>query len=167
MKKPPRSKDERLLTSQLLITSYGIKGPLEAAAGFACYFAVLYGGGWTWGDTLSSGDILYSQAITAYFAAIIICQIANVLTSRTRRQSSINRDLFKNSWIFYGIVLELIILAAIIWLPQANLVFNTAPVDLKYIVLAVPFALTIMFIDEIRKFLVRKDVSYVRGILDW
>lgn len=67
MKRSPRARDEKLLTPQVLLTAYGIKGPIEAAAGFFCYFAVLFEGGWKFGEQLANSNPLYMQAITAFF----------------------------------------------------------------------------------------------------
>lgn len=167
MKRPPRSREEKLLTPQVLLTSYGIKGPIEAAAGFACYFAVLFDGGWKWGQQLPFSDALYMQAITAFFAAVIVCQIANVFTSRTRRQSVLTKGFFSNRVIILGIASELLILAFIIYNPLVNLVFNTAAISMKYILIAVPFALLLLGVDEFRKYAIRKDSPFVTRFFKW
>lgn len=159
MHRPPRSKGERLLTPQILFTSYGIKGSIEAAAGFFCYFAVLRDGGWNFGQALLFNDKLYMQAITAFFAAVIICQIANVFTSRTRRQSVLTRGFFGNRMVLLGIASELTILVLIIFNPLVNTVFNTAPISIKYILFAVPFAIVLLLADELIKKSVRKNLK--------
>ncbi|HII02326.1 TPA: cation-transporting P-type ATPase [Methanosarcinaceae archaeon] len=167
MRRPPRSRDEKLLTSQVLFTSYGIKGPIEAAAGFFCYFAVLFGGGWSFGEQLANSNPLYMQSITAFFSAVIICQIANVFTSRTRLQSVFTKGLFKNRYVLAGIVSELLILSFIIWSPLAHLIFNTSPIDFKYLLLALPFALFLLTVDELRKYALRKNVGWVSRFFRW
>ncbi|TGC11541.1 cation-translocating P-type ATPase [Methanolobus halotolerans] len=167
MKRPPRSREEKLLTPQVLLTAYGLKGPIEAAAGFASYFAVLYGGGWVWGQQLDLSDPLYRQAITAFFAAVIVCQIANVFTSRTRRQSVFTKGVFSNRMVLIGIASELIILALIMYQPSFNAVFNTTPVPLEYVLLAIPFALLLFVADELRKHFVRKDSATVGKLFGW
>ncbi len=167
MKRPPRHRDEKLLTPQVLFTAYGVKGPIEAAAGFFCYFTVLFEGGWNFGEQLSSSNSLYMQAITAFFSAVIICQIANIFASRTRFQSVFTRGLFSNRMVLLGIASELLILAFIIWNPFANLIFNTSPIDLRYILLSVPFAVFLLVIDELRKYLVRKNVSWATRLFKW
>ncbi len=167
MKRPPRHKDEKLLTPPILFTAYGVKGPIEAAAGFFCYFAVLFEGGWSFGEQLSSNNPLYMQSITAFFSAVIICQIANVFASRTRFQSVFTMGLFSNRMVLLGIASELLILALIIWNPFANLIFNTSPLDLKYILLSVPFAVFLLGIDELRKYLLRKNVSWAERFFKW
>lgn len=167
MHRPPRSKDEKLLTSQVLFTSYGIKGPIEAAAGFFCYFAVLQDGGWSFGQDLPFTDPLYMHAITAFFTAVIICQIANVFVSRTRRQSILAKGFFSNRMVLLGIVSELTILAFIIFNPLVNTIFNTAPISMRYVLMAVPFALILLFVDELRKLGIRKNVKIVRKLMEW
>ncbi|KKG08969.1 cation-transporting P-type ATPase [Methanosarcina sp. 2.H.A.1B.4] len=167
MKRPPRPRNEKLLTPQVLLTSYGVKGPIEAAAGFFCYFAVLFDGGWSFGEQLANTNPLYMQAITAFFSAVIICQIANVFASRTRFQSVFSMGLFSNRPVLLGIASELLILALIIWNPFANLIFNTAPIDLRYMLLAVPFAVFLLGIDELRKYLLRINVNWAARFFKW
>ncbi|KKH50709.1 cation-transporting P-type ATPase [Methanosarcina sp. 1.H.A.2.2] len=167
MKRPPRPRNEKLLTPQVLLTSYGVKGPIEAAAGFFCYFAVLFDGGWSFGEQLANTNPLYMQAITAFFSAVIICQIANVFASRTRFQSVFSMGLFSNRPVLLGIASELLILALIIWNPFANLIFNTAPIDLRYMLLAVPFAVFLLGIDELRKYLLRNNVNWAARFFKW
>ena len=167
MKRPPRARNEKLLTPQVLFTAYGIKGPIEAAAGFFCYFAVLFEGGWKFGEQLTNTNLLYTQAITAFFSAVIICQIANVFASRTRFQSVFTMGLFSNRAILLGIATELLILVLIIWNPFANLIFNTSPLDLRYVLLSIPFAIVLLGIDELRKYLLRKNVSWATRFFKW
>ena len=167
MKRPPRRRDEKLLTPQVLFTAYGVKGPVEAVAGFVCYFAVLLEGGWSFGEQLANNNPLYMQSITAFFSAVIICQIANVFASRTRCQSVFSMGLFSNHLVLVGIASELLILAIFIWNPFANLIFNTAPLDLRYLLFAVPFAIFLLGIDELRKFLLRRNVSWAARFFKW
>ena len=167
MKRPPRPRTEKLLTPQVLLTAYGIKGPIEAVAGFFCYFAVLFEGGWNFGEQLASNNPLYMQSITAFFSAVIICQIANVFASRTRFQSVFTMGLFSNRTVLVGIATELIILAIIIWNPSANLIFNTHPLDLRYLFFAIPFAILLLGVDELRKYLLRRNVSWATRYLKW
>ncbi|WP_407356722.1 cation-translocating P-type ATPase [Methanolobus sp. WCC5] len=167
MKRPPRQKDEKLLTPQVLFTSYGIKGPIEAAAGFACYFAVLFDGGWAWGQQLPFTDTLYMQAITAFFAAVIICQIANVFTSRTRRESVLTKGILGNRMVLAGIASEILILSFIVFNPFANIIFNTTAISMEYIIIAVPFALLLLLTDELRKYAIRKESAFASRVLKW
>ena len=156
MKLPPRPTSERLLSSSLLFKSYGIYGLIEAASGFFSYFAVLYSGGWSWGVQLSVTDPLYLKAITAFFVSIVICQIANVMICRTKKESVLGRRLFSNRLIILGIVVELILAWLIIYNPTTHRIFGTYELTLYEIMLSLPFAFLILFADEIRKAILRK-----------
>lgn len=125
MNKPPRQRNERLLTRNLLGMSYGIVGMTQALSGFTSYFIVLFKGGWNWGQELDADDPTYRTAITAFFASIIICQISDVLICRTRRQSIFSVGLFTNKLIYVGIATELSLLFLITYVPILNTLFGT------------------------------------------
>ncbi|MDF1828739.1 cation-translocating P-type ATPase [Cycloclasticus pugetii] len=167
MNKPPRARHERLLTRNLLFMSYGIVGMIQAAAGFFSYFYILLDGGWQWGEALAVSDPLYRQAITAFFASIIICQIADVLICRTRRQSILTVGIFANKLVLLGVVSELILLALIAYVPLMNTFFGTAPLELWQLSLSIPFAITIIIADEIRRVFVRRENRFVLKWLTW
>ena len=167
MKKPPRDRRERLLSRNLLLMSYGVVGMVQAAAGFFSYFVILYDGGWQWGDQLASSDPLYRAATTGFFASIIICQIADVIICRTRRQSLFTVGLFTNRLVLLGIASELVLLGLISYVPAFNTFFGTAPLEPWQLLLSVPFAIAILVGDELRRVLVRRDNPFVLKWLTW
>ncbi len=167
MKRKPRKRDERLLTRNLLFMSYGIVGMIQAAAGFFSYFVILYSGGWEWGQDLASSDPLYRTAITGFFASIIICQVADVIICRTRRQSLFTVGVFTNRLVWLGIATELVLLGLIAYVPAVNVFFGTAPLELWQLSLSVPFALLILFGDELRRVFVRAENRFVLKWLTW
>ena len=167
MHKPPRQRGERLLTRNLLFMSYGIVGMLQAAAGFFTYFVILHDGGWQWGDALATSDPLYRTAITGFFASIIICQVADVIICRTRRQSLLTVGLLANRLVLLGIATELALLAIIAYLPAANVFFNTAPLEAWHLALSLPFAALILLGDELRRVFVRTGNPFVLRWLTW
>ncbi len=166
MKKKPRSRKERLLTKQLLGISYGLVGMIQAAAGFFSFFFILFKGGWIWGQPLAFNNPLYLKAVSAFFASIIICQIADVLICRKRRQS-VFTGFFKNKMVWLGIAVEIILLCMILYLPSFQALFGTAPLSLFELSLSVPFALLILFGDELRRYLLRRKNSFVERYLTW
>ena len=167
MRRPPRARGERLLTRNLLFMSYGVVGMLQAAAGFFSYFVILFDGGWQWGQELAHDDPLYRTAVTGFFASIVICQVADVIICRTRRQSLFTVGLFSNRLVWLGIVAELGLLALISYVPVCNTFFGTAPLAPWQLVLSLPFALTILVGDELRRLLVRRDNRFVLRWLTW
>jgi len=167
MKRKPRPRSERLLSRNLLFMSYGVVGMIQAAAGFFSYFVILYSGGWEWGQQLASSNPLYRTAITGFFASIIICQIADVIICRTRRQSLLTVGVLTNQLVWLGIATELLLLALIAYVPAFNVFFGTAPLDAWQLCLSIPFALLILFGDELRRVFVRRGNRFVLKWLTW
>jgi sodium/potassium-transporting ATPase subunit alpha len=167
MKKPPRSRKERLLTSNLLFMSYGIIGVLQAAAGFFSFFTVLKLGGWHYGEHLAFSNPLYMKAVTAFFVSVVICQIADVMICRTRRQSVFKAGLFSNRLILLGIFTEIAIITVLTYVPFANIFFGTAHLSLFEISLSIPFALVILFGDELRKWMIRRGNKFITHYINW
>ena len=167
MQKKPRPRNERLLSRNLLFMSYGIVGMVQAAAGFFSFFVILYSGGWEWGQDIASDDPLYRTAITGFFASIIICQVSDVLICRTRRQSIFTLGVFANRLVFLGIASELTLLALIAYVPACNVFFGTAPLELWQLSLSIPFAITILAGDELRRVFVRRENKFVLKYLTW
>mgnify|MGYP001822237296 CR=1 FL=1 len=167
MKRNPRPRNERLLSRNLLLMSYGIVGMLQAAAGFFTYFVILYSGGWEWGQDLANSDPLYRTAITGFFASIIICQVADVLICRTRTQSLFTVGVWSNKLVWAGIAFELLLLFCISYIPAFNTFFGTAPLEAWHLLLSVPFAFAILFGDELRRVFVRRENPFVLSWLTW
>ena len=167
MKRKPRPRNERLLSRNLLLMSYGIVGMLQAAAGFFTYFVILYSGGWEWGQELAHDDPLYRTAITGFFASIIICQVADVIICRTRTQSLLTVGFWSNRLVLFGILFELLFLASISYIPMFNTFFGTAPLEVWHLMLSVPFALAILLGDELRRVFVRRGNPFVLRWLNW
>ncbi len=167
MKRKPRQRSERLLSRNMLTMSYGVIGMIQAAAGFFSYFVILYSGGWEWGQDLPSNDPLYRMAITGFFASIVICQVADVIICRTRRQSLLTVGLFTNRLVWVGIGTELLLLACIAYVPAFNVFFGTAPLALWQLLLSVPFAVLIFVGDELRRLCIRRGNPFVLKWLTW
>jgi sodium/potassium-transporting ATPase subunit alpha len=98
---------------------------------------------------------------------LLICQIANLLVSRTRVESALSKNMFTNKMILLAIMAELLILSTIMFHPFANTIFGTAPVSMEYLVFAIPFAILLFVQDEIRKYYIRKGSLLAKTFLKW
>lgn len=148
MKQPPRLRSERLLSFSLLSKSYLGWGPYETLAGFIAYFFVLESGGWSFGQQLNASDPIYREGVAAFFAAIVLCQVANVLNWRTSKQSLLSKGLMTNRSVLLGISIEVFLLFLIVATPIGNKVFNTLPPSGAVWLLCVPFAVTMLIFAE-------------------
>ncbi|WP_243372377.1 HAD-IC family P-type ATPase [Geotalea sp. SG265] len=161
MQLPPRSRSERLVNARLIFLAYGFKGTIEAAAGFYAYFTVLLAGGWHYGTPLPAETELYRRGIAAFFAAIVLCQLANVLAGRVQRQSLLQQGFFSNTRLWLGIFFTLVLALSIIELPPLHLLFGTASLPVGDLLIAWPFAVAILLLDELRRWLIRRNVRWV------
>jgi sodium/potassium-transporting ATPase subunit alpha len=155
MQRPPRPKDEHLLTKAVLIRGYLCLGMLEALAGMCAYFFVLYQGGWSWGQPLASTTTLYLQATTACLAGVVATQIANAFACRSSSVSIFTLGIFSNRLLLAGIGADVLLAALIIYTPFGNSLFACSPIGINIWLLLIPFAVLLLAFDETRKYVVR------------
>jgi magnesium-transporting ATPase (P-type) len=110
MQRPPRRREDRLLTPGLLVRAYVFLGSCQAVAAMAAFFFVLFGAGWEWGQALPADSTMYRQATTACLTAIVLMQVVNVQLCRSRRSSIFSLPLFGNRLITGGIAAEIAII---------------------------------------------------------
>lgn len=156
MDKPPRAANESLLNKRLLILAFLWYGLIESAISMGAYFFTQAMNGWAPGMPLIGSGVIYRQATTMALASIVFSQIGVVLCARTEKQSIFKKGIFSNKNVVKGIIFEILLITALIYVPFMNKIFQTAPIsgiDWIYLVLCpVPIVLA----DEIRKFFVRK-----------
>jgi calcium-translocating P-type ATPase len=156
MRRPPRNRQDRVLTPGLLVRAYLFLGSLEAIAAMTAFFFVLVGAGWQWGQTLSSDDGVYRQATTACLTAIVLMQVVNVHLCRSRRTSLVVRPLFGNGLITAGIVAEVALILLIDYTAVGNALFGTARIAFASWAVVLPFAVAMLLVEEARKGIVRR-----------
>jgi calcium-translocating P-type ATPase len=156
MRRPPRPRTERLLTWPLLGRAYLFLGVLEATAAMSAFFFVLRGGCWRLGLALPSDDPLYLRGTTACLAAIIVTQVVNVFLCRSSTASVASSRLLGNRLILIGIAVELGLMGLIVYHPWGWRIFGTAPLAGRDWLFLVPFALGMLALEELRKWVVRR-----------
>lgn len=151
MSEPPRPRSERLLSRALLLSSYALWGTFEALGGFAAYFWVLARGGFRIGSTLPASDPLYGQAIAAFFAAVVIGQVANVMVWRTTRESVFTKGVLQNRGLLVGVAVELLLLALIVATDLGHALFGTESPPSSAWLVPLPIALAMLALAELLK----------------
>lgn len=155
MQEPPRARGQHLLTPGLLARAYLFLGLLEALPAMVAFFHVLASGGWHYGQPLAADAPLYLQATTATLAMIIVMQMVNVFLCRDPSLSAFARGMAVNPLIWLGLGVEFALLMGVVYTPWGHRVFGTAPFAAGVWWFALPFAVTMLAMEEARKALHR------------
>ena len=155
MHRPPRARNERLLSWPLIARAYLFLGLLEAAGSMAVFFFVLHAAGWHAGTSLAQTDPLYLQATTACLATIVVMQMVNVFLCRHPQKSSFSIGLFSNPYLWMGLATEIGIIVFIVYTQAGHWLFGTAPIGQEVWWLALACAVLMWVFEEIRKALLR------------
>jgi calcium-translocating P-type ATPase len=156
MRRPPRSRSERLFDWPLAMRAYLFLGLIEAGAAMAAFFFVLHRGGWSYGERLAQRDPLYLHATTACLSAIIVMQIVNVFSCRSATRSVFSTGLLGNPLILWGVLLEIVLIFMIDYTAWGNLLLGTAPIGGHVWLFVAPFGVGLLVLEELRKYLVRR-----------
>jgi len=105
MERPPRRRDEKLLSLRFILRSYFVQGSLLALSCYATYYYMGWVlGSWRPGMSFSSmpasppglrfneASTAYLQTLTAYFFPTVTTQLGNVLSKRSWKTSLFARD---------------------------------------------------------------------------
>jgi len=154
MDRPPRARNENLLNKKLVIKAFLWYGMLEAGISMAAYFFVNFLHGWPNVPLASAGPV-YMQATTMTLASIVFCQIGAVMNCRTEKQSIFKVGLFRNKRVLLGIIVEILLLCAIIYVPFLQNLFQTAPIGLKEWGVLCLVPIPVILVEEVRKYFSR------------
>jgi magnesium-transporting ATPase (P-type) len=121
----------------------------------AAFFFVLSGAGWRWAQPLPADSLIYRQATTACLTAIVLMQVVNVHLCRSRRTSIFSLPLLSNRLITAGIVTEIVLILLIDYTSAGHALFGTAPIGWSTWVIILPFAASMLMLEEARKVLIR------------
>ena len=154
MKLPPRSRQAHLLTKNVLWRAFGWYGLIGSVVSTAGYFFVNHTFGWPQVPLAASGEP-YIEATTMTLAAVVFCQMANVLNCRTQNASVWNLGVFSNHKINIGIFAEFLILIVLMYVPLLQNVFQTGPLNAEEWLFLICIPIPVFFLEEFRKKLVR------------
>jgi magnesium-transporting ATPase (P-type) len=158
MDAPPRSLKEHLITPALLRRAYIWLGSVQGLAAMAAFYFAFWMSGYygRWIDLPSSG-LLYLAATSMTLAAVVTTQIGNLFAQRTERASVLHIPLFNNRLLWVGIAVELLVVAAVIYVPVFQGVFGTAAFPATYWLFLFAWTPSLIVVDELRKYLLRRQ----------
>ncbi|MGB8362133.1 MAG: cation-transporting P-type ATPase [Acidimicrobiia bacterium] len=155
MRRPPRSLSNHLVDRRLLTRAYVWLGPLQAAFVMAAFFGAYRLAGHTgWLDLPAEGTV-YASATAMAFAAVVATQIGNLFAQRSQRISVFRMGLGGNRLLWWGILTEVGVLAAIVYVPFMQDLIGTAPFPPEgwlWLLLGIPL---LPMADEVRKVVLR------------
>lgn len=189
-RKPRNAKKDHLVTVSLLANSYLMTGVIECVACFASFSIVLIRNGYqplqlftknsyfhdnapayvttdgTSHDATQQMSVL-AEAQTAYFLTLVICQVFNLISCKTRFMSIFMHGI-RNMIVNAAVVVAVALCVLLIYVPGMSVVFGTTPLDALYWAIPLPIALCVFLWSEIRKFICRTwPRGIVRKIIGW
>jgi Ca2+-transporting ATPase len=103
---------------------------------------------------LASGRPL-QEAMTMTFISLVLIQFFKAYNFRSEKSSIFNRP-FANRWLNLAIVWELVMLAAIIYIPVFRKIFGTFLLTPQDMVIVIGAAATVVPVIELMKLIIRK-----------
>ena len=175
MDRPPRNrKVDRLVRPSLLSYCYAQAGVIEAAACLLGYFVVYATNGVTAKDLFNFGTVdgfqlrdgrvldldtqmrIEMMAMTAFYATLVMSQFVHVFVCKTRFVPMLEHGVLNNSMMNYGVMVELGIMIAVIFIPSLDTAFfayGQQPLEFFWFFL-ISGAMLICW-GELRKYLIR------------
>ncbi|KAF8811093.1 sodium-potassium ATPase [Phlegmacium glaucopus] len=169
LRKPRNVKTDRLVDWKLLLQAYGFLGMLESLCACAMSFwylqekgvpfsSLVLGYG-TW--PLLSNDHLF-EAQSVYFFTLVLMQWGNLFATRCRRLSTLQHSPLKNIYVFLAPIAALSIGVFFCYVPWFQKVFQTHGIPVKFYFIPLTFGITLLILDEWRKYVVR---TYPKSII--
>lgn len=92
--------------------------------------------------------------------AHLVCTVDHEPTSAQREvtRSAFHR-FFANRWLWAAIGLSALLQVAVVQLPVLNTAFTTTPLSLSQWLVCIAVASTVLWVSEIRKFILRRRTS--------
>jgi magnesium-transporting ATPase (P-type) len=154
MDRPPRSRAVKLMDGETLgrATVFGV---LIGAVSVLYAFNVWGRGGWQYGSLTVSDPRIYAMGTTAVLVGIMAGQLGNLISTRVGLHTVFKANPFGNKWILIGILVELVLLAGIVYVPFLQSIFGTAALGANDWLILILLTPAVLLLDEFRKYLTR------------
>jgi len=169
MERPPRPRSESVIQPPMLLRAWLFLGLISAVLEMGGFFYVLTKAGWHLGDPTGAGHPLnhgYREATTMTFFSMVACQVGTAFAARTDRASLRSVGVFSNRLLLWGIAFELLLAAAIIYLPPLQSLLATASLSPDALLLTLPFPFIVWGADELRRWGLRRRDGAMTTALD-
>ena len=155
MHEPPRNVKEPLFSKEVLFRSVFVGLIITTGAMIGCLNNWV-SGGWQFGEQLNANDPIYIKGITMTFSGIVLGQIGNLISCRTKRASTFEVGFALNPWILRSILIQIGLLCLFIYVPVLQLIFGTIALDYYDWLYLTFIPIVVIVVEELRKFIYRK-----------
>jgi Ca2+-transporting ATPase len=169
MDRPPRDPRERLVNRALILRALVWLGSIQTLLCFAGFFFFYWTMGYRdlmhlprpdllpYGERLLSKDgLVYVMATSMFHAGVVATQIGNACACRTERSSVFTIGFWGNRLLLAGFATELALMAALIYVPPLQRLFEEGPLPLKYWLFLMLYPPIMFLAEEGRKAFVRR-----------
>jgi sodium/potassium-transporting ATPase subunit alpha len=152
MKKPPISRNEKILDWEVFKRGYFFIGVIEASAAMFAFITFLLSHGWQYGQVDLQDPHLQAQAMTMTLLGAIATQLANSWTMRSWDFNIWTLSLTSNKTLIFASLSVLVWMWALLNVASVQKVFNTAHVDAVDLWILLPFPLLLLVSHETYKY---------------
>jgi len=143
MQRAPLQRADPLFDRQML-WRMALMTPLAAAVTFG------------WFAWRSAAGVPMALVQTETFTLLVMCQWFNVLNCQSATRSTLSLGVLRNPWLLGGLLLSVVLQAAVICAPPLNAWFHTVPIEPAALLPLVGLASVVLWAEELRKLLERR-----------
>ncbi len=148
MEKPPRDPNKRLMQPRFIFSFVRV-GIVVGLSALSAFFLDLYVEGWNF--TGSPSEDIHMQAMTVAFVTIVLAQLWNGFSARSSEHSAFQKDIPSNIFLWIATAISLLLVGFVLYIPFFQTIFQTTPLGLTSLSLAIFFSSFAFIFEEIRK----------------
>ncbi|KAJ2351167.1 hypothetical protein GGF43_004106 [Coemansia sp. RSA 2618] len=187
LQRPRNPSTDGLVNVRFFIQAYGFVGLVQTLTGHMMFFLCMYLRGgihprdvflafnkWSDGYLGKSAEQLAHLVCisgSAHFTGLVVMQWANMFVARTRVLSVFHQNPLwgprRNPLLLVAIPISVAVVLLVNEIPWFNSVFLTGKVPVEFFFLPIPFAIALLMLEELRKFLVRRYPCGVLAKVAW
>lgn len=156
MDQPPRDPQTKIMNKDF-IGRFLLIGCSIGIIMVALYAYKLFSSGWSYGQPIN--ELLFRQASSITFAAMVLIQITNAFNAKSSTASIIHSHPFDNPRLIWALLSSMIVGVAVVELPFLQSYFETSSLHLLDWLLVAGSSLLIIVVEEIRKAVVRSKLK--------
>ena len=162
MMEPPEPPRRPLLTRRLAIETFPFFGAVEALFGIAAFFGFFLVEGWRPFDSLAPFEASAAGAATLTFIGIVAGQLGCLFAQRDGPLVA-RLSLSSNPWIAWGLLFEMVLCLALIYIPGLNGLFSMEPVAPLWLLVLPAGAAAFILLDLVRRTLAPESWASAGG----